>query len=315
MVRPLISVVVPVYKVEAFLDRCVESIRAQSYSRLEIVLVDDGSPDRCPALCDAWAARDERIRVLHKENGGLSDARNRGMELVTGDYVLFVDSDDYLAPDAVEYLLSLLESGETDLAVGGYRIVHGSDEVFSGQTEGEPLRFSPEEACLALMGYHYTMPLVTAWGKLIPAEIVRANPFPKGRLHEDEATTFRYYDQCRGVVLGGREIYAYYQNPGSITHTPTERNRRDALLAFEEQVAYFGERGEERLRLGAADRLLNVLVDLADKGDPVCRRYLDQGRAAPYLLPGTRLKTRIRYRGWQLFRKDLNKSYHRILGR
>ena len=159
------------------------------------------------------------------------------------------------------------------------------------------------------------MHLVTACGKLFPRELALANPFPKGRLHEDEATTYRFYDQCGGVALGSREIYAYYQNSASITHTMTAKNREAVLQAWEEQCLYFQEKGEERLRLAAADRLLNVVVDLADKGDEVCRRYWDSGRAAAWMLPGLRLKTRIRCAGYRLFRADLNKIYHRILGR
>ena len=121
MQKPLISIVVPVYKVEPYLDRCVRSLVGQTWKELEIILVDDGSPDRCPELCDAWAARDGRIRVLHKPNGGLSDARNRGTELAAGDYVSFVDSDDYLAPDAVAYLYSLFEGQREDVAAGALR--------------------------------------------------------------------------------------------------------------------------------------------------------------------------------------------------
>ena len=111
MNSPLISVIVPVYKAEDLLDRCVESLVRQSYERLEILLVDDGSPDGCPALCDAWAEKDARIQALHKPNGGLADARNFGVAHAAGDYILFVDDDDYIAPDAVSYLLSLLAAG------------------------------------------------------------------------------------------------------------------------------------------------------------------------------------------------------------
>ena len=101
----LISVIVPVYKVEPYLDKCVRSIVDQTYQNLEIILVDDGSPDRCGEICDAWAAKDSRIRVIHKENGGLSDARNAGMAVATGKYMGFVDSDDYIAPDMYRLLL------------------------------------------------------------------------------------------------------------------------------------------------------------------------------------------------------------------
>lgn len=101
----LVSVIVPVYKVEPYLDRCVASILAQTYPNLEVILVDDGSPDNCPALCDAWAQRDARIRVIHKKNGGQSDARNAGLDAASGAYISFVDSDDYIAENFIETLL------------------------------------------------------------------------------------------------------------------------------------------------------------------------------------------------------------------
>ena len=311
--RDLVSVIVPVYKVEPYLDRCVESLCRQSYPALEIILVDDGSPDRCGALCDAWAEKDARIRVLHKENGGLSDARNRGVELAKGAYISFVDSDDYVSPDYVAYLMALLREQDADIACGGYRMVSAGGETFDGQPDERVLRLEREDACLALLGQEHYMPLVTAWAKLFPAQLVRDNPFPKGRLHEDEATTYKYYDGCRAVALGTREIYAYYQNPQSITHTKTRKNREATLLAAEEQWAWFDGRGEERLRRAAADRLLNDAVYLAAKGDETYRAFLRSGEAARYLEKGLRIKTRVRYAGYRLFGADLTEAYHKIL--
>ena len=116
MEQQKISVIVPVYKVEAFLDRCVQSIVSQSYKNLEIILVDDGSPDNCPSLCDAWAAKDSRIKVIHKENGGLSDARNAGMAIATGELMGFVDSDDWIAPGMYQHLYDRMKEDNSDIA-------------------------------------------------------------------------------------------------------------------------------------------------------------------------------------------------------
>ena len=118
--QPLISVIVPVYKVEPYLDRCVQSIVDQTYENLEIILVDDGSPDNCPAMCDAWAAKDGRVQVIHKENGGVSTARNTGLDTATGSYITFVDADDWLDPNAVEILLEQAVSTGADIVVGNY---------------------------------------------------------------------------------------------------------------------------------------------------------------------------------------------------
>lgn len=115
-----ISVIVPVYKVEKYLDRCVESIVNQTYKNLEIILVDDGSPDNCPAMCDAWIEKDERIRVIHKENGGVSSARNLGIDESTGDYIGFVDSDDWIEPDMYESLLNAIKNTDSDVAICGF---------------------------------------------------------------------------------------------------------------------------------------------------------------------------------------------------
>ena len=114
---PLVSIIIPVYKVEKFLDECVASVAAQTYANLEILLVDDGSPDNCPAMCDAWAARDPRIRVIHKPNGGLSDARNTGIAGATGAYIYFADSDDTVAPTLVEDCLNAMREYDADLVM------------------------------------------------------------------------------------------------------------------------------------------------------------------------------------------------------
>ena len=106
----LISVIIPIYNVEAYLDECIASVIAQTYSNLEIILVDDGSPDNCPQMCDEWAAKDSRIRVIHKENGGLSDARNAGIDIATGEYIAFVDSDDWIVPEMYEKMLAALKT-------------------------------------------------------------------------------------------------------------------------------------------------------------------------------------------------------------
>lgn len=126
--NPKISVIVPVYRVERCLDRCVESIVNQTYKNLEIILVDDGSPNNCPAMCDAWAEKDERIRVIHKENGGLSDARNAGMDIATGDYIGFVDSDDWIEPDMYEILIKNAVDNNADISRCGIYVEHEDEE-------------------------------------------------------------------------------------------------------------------------------------------------------------------------------------------
>lgn len=311
---PLISVIVPVYKVERFLDRCVESLIRQTYDNLEIILVDDGSPDCCPEMCDAWAEKDGRVKVIHKENGGLSDARNRGVSAASGEYISFVDSDDYVSPDYAKRLLSLLRETGADISCVSIRSVYDGNEDFSQQPE-ELIRVFDRQQTYAALRLEFYMPLVAACGKLIPAELVRANPFPVGRLHEDEAVTYKYFYNAEKVALTSLELYAYYQNGGSITHNKTAGNMKAALLAYEEQCLYFREKGDEALSASAAERLLNTLVDFADRGDEVCREFLAAKRERQYFVPHIGVKTHLRYWGYRLFKTDLNKQYHKLLGR
>lgn len=301
--EPLVSVIIPVYKVERFLDRCLDSVTRQSYAKLDIILVDDGSPDACGQMCDAWAARDGRIRVLHKANGGLSDARNFGVSIAAGEFITFIDSDDYVSPDYVEYLLKLMEKTGADIACGSCRVVHGGGESFDRQPEEDVRCFDRVSFYKALCGEHY-MPLVTAWGKLFPAETVRANPFPAGRLHEDEAVTYRLYHQCKKTALGTREIYAYYQNENSITHTKTRKNSEAVLQAFSEQFDYFAAAGGGELQIAAAKRLISTALHLAGLGDEACIDFLKSGQAARFVIPGLDIKARMRYHSYMLFGYD-----------
>lgn len=311
---PLISVVIPVYKVEAYLDRCVESVVRQSYEKLEILLVDDGSPDRCGAMCDAWAGKDSRIRVLHQKNAGLGAARNRGTEIAAGEFVTYVDSDDYLAPDAIELLLRLLREQGAEIAVADCVKTQEDHVSFDRTTEEQIRLFTGKEACMTLQGWELYMPMVTAWGKLFPRELLLREPFTEGRLHEDEATTYRLYAAVSRVALSSRPVYAYYQNPNSIMHTRSERSQRDTLLAYCEQIRFFRSQGETALAEAAEDKLLNVAVDFADRGEVVFGTFL-RSEAWQYRSLKTRPKTLIRYYGYRLTGRDFNKLYHKILRR
>lgn len=311
--RPLVSVIVPVYKVESFLDRCVGSLVGQSYENIEIILVDDGSPDNCGAMCDAWAKKDGRIRVLHKANGGLSDARNKGVELARGGYICFVDSDDYVSPDCVEYLLSLLRDNDAQIACGGWKTVHEGTETFDPQPEEKAVCLGRYEACRAYMGEHY-MQMVTAWGKLLPAQTVRDNPFPVGRLHEDEACTYKYYHQNEKTVIGSRRIYGYYQNSQSITHNKTRKNQEHTVLALEERCEYFRAAGDAELCAYTAERVLINLVSLAGLGEEVAREQIKSGQAEKYLKMGVRAKYRLFYHIYALTGLDLNAVLLKLKG-
>lgn len=237
----LISIIIPIYKVEAYLNRCICSVLSQSYQNLEIILVDDGSPDECGKMCEEFATLDSRIRVFHKENGGLSDARNYGAERANGKYITFIDSDDYIAPNYIDYLYNLIVENDADISVCCMVQTEADTADFKSDVSMPQLQVLTNlEACQKLFDQLY-MVLVTAWGKLYKREIVNKYPFPKGRKHEDEATTCKYYFDSQKVAVGNRCLYAYYQNPNSITHTQGAKLNEDLIWALEHKALFFEE--------------------------------------------------------------------------
>ena len=256
----LISIVVPVYKVEPYLGRCIRSIIAQTYDNLEIILVDDGSPDQCGAICDRFAQDDPRIKVYHKENGGLSDARNYGVDRADGEYITFVDSDDYVAPNYIGYLYDLLAKHDADISCCCMEIT--SKEILAFDNAAaipSEILLTGKKACKELIGGLYDT-LVTACGKLYKSAIVKQYPFPVGRKHEDEAITCKYYYASNRVAIGNQRLYAYYQNPNSITHNRPSSLNVDAIWAFGHRAEFFEKHNERRLAEIAWYNLLKYLI-------------------------------------------------------
>lgn len=283
----LISVIVPVYKVEKYLRRCIDSIIAQSYDNLEIILVDDGSPDECGRICDEYASADSRIKVIHKENGGLSDARNSGTEMACGEYITFVDSDDYIAPHFIEYLYGLLTDNNADISCCCMvkTDCDSADFGSEGRMQKEQV-LSGKECCYALFGDLY-LTLVTAWGKLYKTEIVKKFLFPLGKKHEDEATTCKYYYHAEKVAVGNACLYAYYQRADSIMHTLDKGINVDAIWALEHRARFFEEKGEVDLARTAWRVFFYYCVNDTLKYKGRCDKYLvdfEQGKSLSKLL-------------------------------
>ena len=221
--KDLISVIVPIYKVEKYLDKCVKSIVNQTYQDLEIILVDDGSPDNCPAICDKWAEIDNRIKVVHKSNGGLSDARNAGLEITTGNYVAFVDSDDWLEKNYVEFLYNAIIQTHADVSACQIRSVQEYETVSSVEKQQLQIEtFSAEEAlCKVINGQDFR---AVAWNKLYKREILWGEKFEVGKLHEDEFFTYRIVDKCSSLAWVDIPLYNYCQRSGSIMNTYSVRH-------------------------------------------------------------------------------------------
>lgn len=268
----LISVILPIYKVEKYLQRCVESIINQTYTNLEIILVDDGSPDGCPAICDDYATKDQRVKVVHKKNGGLSEARNAGTMCANGEYIAYVDPDDVVSSDYIEYLYRLTENGQYDISGCDFFRGSASSPVFENQDEDSIIVLDGKDACGRIFSDAY-LRTVVAWGKLIRTVIAKKYLFPVGRLHEDEATTYKYYFEAENVAFGSKKKYCYFVNENGIMGTEEKQISEDFLWASENRIAFF--EAHHRIDLVKADvnRLFKYLT-VRYKSDEEFNKYI-----------------------------------------
>lgn len=227
MIDELISVVVPVYKVEDYLDRCVKNIADQAYRNLEIILVDDGSPDNCSVLCDEWSKKDNRVIVIHKPNGGLSDARNAGMKITIGSYTGFIDSDDAVSPDYFATLLSVLHNEQTDIVECGVVRFDENNRFADYRDDNKIDSYETEQALSGLIAenpFHQHV-----WNKLYRTELVQNIYFPVGKLNEDEFWTYQVFGRAKKVTKINKTMYYYFQRGTSIMGEGFNLRRLDAL--------------------------------------------------------------------------------------
>lgn len=240
-----VSVVVPIYNVEVYLARCIDSILKQTYSNLEIILVDDGATDGSGEIVDRYASLDNRIIPIHKSNGGLSDARNAGIDVATGEYICFVDSDDLIHPQYVETLLGLCVRNNCDVAQ--CRFESSSVETFSEDNGTGEVTFYDSMGILNAIYSALNVETIVAWNKLYKRELFEQIRYPKGRIHEDEATSYKVFYKAQKVARIDKVLYLYYQNAGSITKKTYSLKRLDILLALEERMQFFRENGLDEL--------------------------------------------------------------------
>ena len=213
--EPLISVIVPVYNVEDYLDQCMESIVGQTYPHLEILMVDDGSTDNSGTLCDQWAERDQRIRVIHQENGGLSAARNTALDAMSGELVIMVDSDDVLHPDAVSILLQAIQAHHADVAIGSFVVFDGMDANWPTITSEKTVRHYDSQAALKAIYYQDKLTNSSCW-RLFKASLFNDVRYPVGKYYEDLAIVYPLYKKCNLVVGIDDAVYGYRQRNDSI---------------------------------------------------------------------------------------------------
>ena len=266
MKEPKISVIVPVYKVEPYLRKCLDSIVNQTYRNLEIILVDDGSPDNCGAICDEYAAKDQRVRVIHKANGGLSSARNAALEIATGAYIGFVDSDDWIEVKMFEVLLSGLQTAGADISVcGHYEEYKSHRKEF---TWPKQLVLDKERALEKLLQNDQMKNLV--WDKLFCRNLFDNIRFPEGKTFEDMAIMHWLFLQAEKVVCLPNALYHYLQRSGSIVDDASLGNRlnpKEERKQYEQElddIAVFSalhyKEALAHMKLGRAGRIILYLL-------------------------------------------------------
>lgn len=240
MSEKLISVIVPVYNVEKYLKKSIDSLLNQTYKNLEVILVDDGGKDECPAICDVYKEKDKRVRVIHKENGGLSDARNAGLAVAQGEYIAFIDSDDYLKPNMYEILAKAMETVGADIAVCNFETVTQEGTPIAERNIHQIIRdevITGKEAICRLCGSNYEY-YVTAWNRLYRKDIVKDISFPKGKIHEDEFTAHLFYGAADKIACVKEALYCYVVREDSIMTRKYGKRNLDYFEALENRIQY-----------------------------------------------------------------------------
>ena len=232
-----ISVIVPIYKVEDYLHRCVDSIINQTYTNLEIILVDDGSPDNCSRICDEYAKKDSRIRVIHKKNGGLSDARNAGIDIATGEYIMFIDSDDFVDREMMKSMMRNMIHNNVDMVVCNIKYIYEDKEVVKYNQADRILdRYEAMEEYL-----RDGVVQAVAWNKLYKKSLISDMRYKVGKTNEDEFFTYKVVDKTDKIYYNSRPFYNYIQRDSSIMGNYSI-NRLDGVEASYERLNFIKER-------------------------------------------------------------------------
>lgn len=256
-----IAVVIPVYKVEEYLDKCVKSVLNQTYKNFEIILVDDGSPDNCPQMCDDMARKYENITALHKENGGLADARNAGIEYALSKnefkWITFIDSDDWVSEKYLEVLLNTAERFGANISIAKFIFLKADEkEEKDNKSVPEDIELDPEQAYI-----RSDVNTVSACAKLYEINLFENVRYAYGKLHEDRHTTYKILFACKTVAVSFEEIYYYRYNGESISNSNWKlKYSTDNIEAVEAQLEYFDKNSYELAWKSAATAYADLLV-------------------------------------------------------
>lgn len=273
MEADLITVVVPVYNVEKCLGRCIDSIIKQTYNNIEIILVDDGSTDSSGKICDSYSNQDNRIKVIHKQNGGLSDARNKGIDIAKGKYITFVDSDDFIALDMISFLYESIKKNNADISTCSGIMFWDGDELKVYNENTEQVYDGKE----ALEKYLYQKKITnSAWGKLYNISLFKKIRYPNGKLCEDLGTTYMLLGEANKVVINTCKKYYYYQRENSIMHKNVD-DRRMITMEFSDDIIDYVSNNYPTLVMAAKNKKFSEAVYLL-KDIRICKenkKYID----------------------------------------
>ena len=289
--KPVVSIIVPVFKVEEYLNRCIKSVLNQTYKDIEVILVDDGSPDRCPQMCDDYSRQDNRIRVIHKKNGGLSSARNAGIEIASGEYIAFVDSDDWIVNDMIEYAIDLIHKEKADIVSTSYILTDKEDPIV--EEKNNYIVMNREEALEYFLdiGMKSRISDYPTGIKLFKKELFSGIRFPEGVLYEDYTTNVKLIKKCAKYIKSNKVCYFYFQGGKSIVRS--EYKLRDSQLLDQcSNVCELVKNENKVIRRIAKEKLarsyLSLMIKIivygfsddiqADEGRTIAKNYVKKTR-------------------------------------
>lgn len=274
MNNELISVIVPIYNVEKYINKCIDSIINQTYKNIEIILIDDGSTDSCCKICDEYEKKDNRIKVIHQENAGLSEARNAGIKVSKGEYLAFVDGDDYILEDMLQYLYDLINETNSEISVCNFIRYWGDDkQLVEYDIAREKIVLNKIQALKEILKNDLLKSF--AWNKLYKKSVFEDVRYPKGMKMEDVATTYKLISNSEKIVIGKMPKYYYVQREGSILSTNSTSMYIDYYKAVLERYKFLKERYPS-LKKQNVNTLINFLIGMNLVKDKKLKEYIEQ---------------------------------------
>lgn len=285
MIKELVSIIVPIYNVEPYLDICINSLVRQTYTNLEIILVDDGSEDKSGEICDLWAKKDNRIKVIHKKNGGASDARNKGLDISLGDIISFIDSDDYISIYFYENLINIMEQTNADIVECGFKMFNKKEKINDSYIYNFDYKcFNTQEAMQELILNHNlsTIPC----NKIYKRHVIDKLRFKVGKGHEDDFYMYLVFDNIKKITKVNDELYYYLQREDSTMGKMYNLKRLDAIEAKYERFKYIEKKYKDLTLLAKKDVLFGCMYSYQqllktkqkkeiNKGRKILKRYID----------------------------------------